>query len=109
MKRKLLSVIIISLVVSLAVTSCLSTDNETIEYSSDDTIHAFALNTIGGVNYAFTIDQANNKIHNINSIHLVEISAHFINQKKVLHGTRVKRKFFFPGEFSERELIDLAS
>jgi len=68
MKRKLLSVIIISLVVSLAVTSCLSTDNETIEYSSDDTIHAFALNTIGGVNYAFTIDQANNKIYNVDSL-----------------------------------------
>ena len=109
MKIKLVSVIVMSLLVSLTITSCLSTGNEKIEYSSDDTINAFALSAVGGVNDAFTIDQANNKIHNINSIHLVEISAHFINQKKVLHGTRVKRKFFFPGEFSERELIDLAS
>lgn len=68
MKIKFLSVIAISLLVSLAVTSCLSTDNEAVEYSSDDTVHAFALNTIGGVNYAFTIDQTNKIIYNVDSL-----------------------------------------
>lgn len=68
MKIKFLSVIAISLLVSLTVTSCLSTDNETVEYSSDDTVHAFALSAIGGVNYVFTIDQANKRIYNVDSL-----------------------------------------
>lgn len=39
----------------LPLLSCL--DTEEIEYSPDATIHAFALDTIHGVNYKFTIDQ----------------------------------------------------
>lgn len=55
MRIKFLSVIVSFFLVSFAVTSCL--DTEEIEYSPDATIHAFALDTIHGVNYKFTIDQ----------------------------------------------------
>ena len=49
MRIKFLSVIVSFFLVSFAVTSCL--DTEEIEYSPDATIHAFALDTIHGVNY----------------------------------------------------------
>lgn len=55
MRIKFLSVIVSFFLVSFAVTSCL--DTEEIEYSPDATIHAFALDTVHGVNYKFTIDQ----------------------------------------------------
>ncbi|WP_321333629.1 DUF6242 domain-containing protein [uncultured Bacteroides sp.] len=67
MKIKFLSIIISSLFISFAVTSCLNTDDNA-EYSSDDTIHAFAIDTIHGADYAFTIDQSNNKIYNADSL-----------------------------------------
>lgn len=54
--------------VTLAVTSCLDSDNNTIEYSSDDTIRAFRLDTIYGVKYNFTIDQINRLIYNADSV-----------------------------------------
>lgn len=43
--------------VSLAITSCLDSNENLGEYSPDATIHAFVLDTIHGVNYKFTIDQ----------------------------------------------------
>ena len=49
MRIKFLSVIVSFFLVSFAVTSCL--DTEEIEYSPDATIHAFALDTVHGVNY----------------------------------------------------------
>ena len=55
MRIKFLSVIVSFFLVSFAVTSCL--DTKEIEYSPDATIHAFALDTVHGVNYKFTIDQ----------------------------------------------------
>lgn len=55
MRIKFLSVIVSFFLVSFAVTSCL--DTEEVEYSPDATIHDFALNSILGVNYEFTIDQ----------------------------------------------------
>lgn len=56
MRIKFLSVIVSFIVVSLAITSCLDSD-ENYEYSPDATIHAFALDTVHGVNYRFTINQ----------------------------------------------------
>ena len=55
--------------VSFVITSCLDDDNN-IEYSPDATIHAFALDTIGGygVNYKFTIDQIKGLIYNEDSL-----------------------------------------
>ena len=55
MRIKFLSFIVSFFLLSFAVTSCL--DTEEIEYSPDATIHAFALDTVHGVNYKFTIDQ----------------------------------------------------
>ena len=68
MKIKFLSVILCSFATAIIVSSCLSSDEKNIEYSSDDTIHAFAIDTIYGENYAFTIDNANNKIYNVDSL-----------------------------------------
>lgn len=56
MRIKFLSVIVSFFFVSLAITSCLDSD-ENYEYSPDAIIHAFALDTIHGVNYKFTINQ----------------------------------------------------
>ena len=55
MRIKFLSVIVRFFLVSFAETSSL--DTEEIEYSPDATIHAFALDTVHGVYYKFTIDQ----------------------------------------------------
>lgn len=74
--RKILSVIASFLTLSLAVTSCLNSDND-YELSSDDTITGFELDAIYGVNYKFTIDQlagqtiegySIGKIYNVDSV-----------------------------------------
>lgn len=69
MRIKFLSFIASFFMVSFVITSCLDDDNN-IEYSPDATIHAFALDTIGGygVNYKFTIDQINSLIYNEDSL-----------------------------------------
>ena len=68
MRIKSLPVIIASfLVSSLAITSCLDSDNN-YELSSDDWITAFSLDTIYGVTYKFTIDQINGHIYNVDSV-----------------------------------------
>ncbi|NDV66387.1 DUF6242 domain-containing protein [Bacteroides sp. 224] len=67
MKIKLLPAIVSTLFLTLAVTSCLDS-NDNIEYSSDDTIKAFSLDTIYGVTYKFTIDQVNGLIYNVDSV-----------------------------------------
>lgn len=56
MRIKFLSVIVSFLLVSVATTSCLDNDNN-IEYSPDAIIKAFAIDTIHGVTYNFTINQ----------------------------------------------------
>lgn len=56
MRIKFLSVIVSFLLVSVATTSCLDNDNN-IEYSPDASIKAFAIDTIHGVTYNFTINQ----------------------------------------------------
>lgn len=68
MRIRFLSVIAVFLIVSVsfAVSSCLDSDT-TYEYSSDATIHAFAIDTIHGKDYAFTIDQLNRLIYNRDS------------------------------------------
>jgi hypothetical protein len=66
MRIKQISAIVCSLVASIGVTSCLET--ESYEYSSDNTISAFALDTIYGVSYPFSIDQINGRIFNRDSL-----------------------------------------
>lgn len=67
MRIKFLSVILSFLIVSVAVSSCLDSD-ENYEFSSDATIHAFALDTVYGKNYQFSIDQINRLIFNEDSL-----------------------------------------
>lgn len=68
MRTRFLSVIAGFLLVSITITSCLDSDDEVPEYSSDATIHAFSLDTIHGVDYKFEIDQLNNLIYNPDSM-----------------------------------------
>lgn len=67
MRIKFLSVIVSFLVVSIAVSSCLNSD-DTYEYSSDATVHAFGLDTIHGRHYKFSIDQLSRLIYNKDSL-----------------------------------------
>lgn len=68
MKIKHLSVVIALFWATFTVTSCLDSNNTEIVYSSDDTIQAFELDTIYGVNYKFTIDQRGRQIYNLDSV-----------------------------------------
>ncbi|KAA6325778.1 hypothetical protein EZS27_025046 [termite gut metagenome] len=67
MRIRSLLVIISIFFASFVVVSCLGSDI-VIEYSSDDTIYTFELDTVYGVNYAFTIDQIKGKIFNKDSM-----------------------------------------
>lgn len=68
MRIKFLSVIVSFLFVSFAVSSCLDSDDNTYELSSDATVHAFGLDTIYGKHYTFTIDQLRRVIYNRDSL-----------------------------------------
>ena len=68
MRTRFLSVIVGFLLVSVAMSSCLNSDDEAPVYSTDATIHAFSLDTIHGVDYRFEIDQLNNLIYNPDSM-----------------------------------------
>lgn len=67
MRLKFLSIIVSFLIVSVAVSSCLNSDNN-YEFSTDATIHAFQLNTIYGKTYKFEIDQIQRIIYNRDSL-----------------------------------------
>lgn len=67
MRIKFLSLIVSFLIVSIAVSSCLDSD-ENYELSSDATIHAFGIDTIHGKYYKFSIDQLNRLIYNMDSL-----------------------------------------
>lgn len=67
MRIKFLSVIGSFLLISFAMSSCLG-DEETIEYSPNALVQAFALDDVLGVNYAFTIDQLSGRIYNQDSL-----------------------------------------
>ncbi|AVM57711.1 hypothetical protein C3V43_08035 [Bacteroides heparinolyticus] len=67
MRIKFLSVIVSFLVVSVALSSCLKSEDN-YELSSDATIHAFGIDTIHGKYYKFTIDQINRVIYNRDSL-----------------------------------------
>lgn len=67
MRIKFLSVIVSFLIVSIAVSSCLDSDDN-YEYSSDATVHAFGIDTIHGKHYKFSIDQLNRRIFNKDSL-----------------------------------------
>ena len=67
MRIKFLSVIASFLVMSVVMSGCLDSD-DTYEFSSDATLHAFAIDTIYGVDYTFTIDQLNRLIYNRDSL-----------------------------------------
>lgn len=68
MRIKFLSVIVSFLFVSFAISSCLDSDDNTYELSSDATVHAFGLDTIYGKHYTFTIDQLKRIIYNRDSL-----------------------------------------
>ncbi len=67
MRIKFLSVIVSFLIVSIAMSSCLDSDNNA-EYSSDATVHAFGLDSVFGKHYKFSIDQLNRLIYNKDSM-----------------------------------------
>lgn len=67
MRIKFLSVIVSFLIVSIAMSSCLDSDDNT-EFSSDATVHAFGLDTVYGKHYKFSIDQLNRLIYNKDSM-----------------------------------------
>lgn len=67
MRIKLLSAIVSFLLISFSMSSCLG-DNGTIEYSSNALIQSFALDTVKGKNYLFTIDQLRGRIYNQDSM-----------------------------------------
>lgn len=67
MRIKFLSVIVSFLLVSFAMSSCLG-DDDPIEYSPNALLQAFALDTIHGVKYPFTIDQLSGRIYNQDSL-----------------------------------------
>lgn len=68
MKIKILPVILSVFIISLAVTSCLGSDDDNYEYSSDATVRAFEIDSIYGVYPKFTIDQINRRIFNVDSV-----------------------------------------
>lgn len=68
MRIKFLAIIASFLFVSIAISSCLDSDDNTIELSSDATVHAFGIDTIYGKYYKFTIDQLNRVIYNQDSL-----------------------------------------
>lgn len=67
MRIKFLSVIAGFLMVSVTLSSCLKSEDNS-ELSSDATIHAFGIDTIHGKYYKFTIDQINRVIYNRDSL-----------------------------------------
>lgn len=67
MKIKFVWAIVSFFFITIAISSCLDSNDE-VEYSSDDTIRSFALDTIYGVEYKFTIDQVNRRIYNVDSL-----------------------------------------
>lgn len=68
MRIKFLAIIAGFLFVSIAISSCLDSDDNMAELSSDATVHAFGLDTIYGKHYQFTIDQLNRVIYNQDSL-----------------------------------------
>ena len=67
MRTKFLLIIACFVFVSVAISSCLDSDTE-YAYSSDATVHAFALDTIHGRKYKFEIDQIQRLIFNRDSL-----------------------------------------
>ncbi len=68
MRIKFLAIIASFLFVSIAISSCLDSDDNIIELSSDATVHAFGIDTIYGKHYKFTIDQLKKEIYNQDSL-----------------------------------------
>lgn len=67
MRTKFLLIIACFVFVSVAISSCLDSDTE-YEFSSDATVHAFAIDTIHGKKYKFEIDQIQRLIFNRDSL-----------------------------------------
>lgn len=68
MRRKFLSIIVGFLALSIAISSCLDSDDSVYELSSDATVRAFGIDTIHGKYYKFTIDQLRKIIYNKDSL-----------------------------------------
>lgn len=67
MRIKFLTIIASFLFVSIAISSCLDSE-ETMELSSDATVYAFGIDAVYGRYYKFTIDQLNREIYNKDSL-----------------------------------------
>ena len=67
MRTKFLLIIVCFVFVSVAISSCLDSDTQ-YEFSSDATVHTFALDTIHGKKYKFEIDQIQRLIFNRDSL-----------------------------------------
>lgn len=70
MRIKFLAIIASFLFASIAISSCLDSDDTKIAYSSDATVYAFGIDTVYGKYYKFTIDQLNRRIYNRDSLPL---------------------------------------
>jgi hypothetical protein len=68
MRLKFLTVILGFLTVSIAISSCLDSNDPVYDYSTDATIHAFGLDSIHGRHYKFTIDQLQGLVYNTDSL-----------------------------------------
>lgn len=67
MRTKFLFILASFLSLSIAISSCLDTD-ETTEYSTEATLYTFGLDSVNGRHYQFTIDQLQRIIYNRDSM-----------------------------------------
>lgn len=68
MRIKFLTFIASFFFIAITISSCLDSNNSTIELSSDATVRAFGIDTIHGKSYKFTIDQLSRMIYNRDSL-----------------------------------------
>lgn len=68
MRTKFLSILASFFILSAALSSCLNSDDDDIEYSTEATIYAFGLDTVLGRHYQFTIDQLQRIVYNRDSM-----------------------------------------
>lgn len=80
MKNKILLTLMGFVLVSMAVTSCLKSDDDTIYYGVDTSVRAFSIDTIAGKKYRFSIDNLNSIIFNPDSLPYLSdtLMSHFL-------------------------------
>lgn len=94
MKIKHLPVLTGLLFTAIVSSSCLKNDNKAYELGTDATIHSIKIDTIYGKETPLTIDQANNKIFNIDSlpVHADTIINKLLVTELVTGGAWITRK-----------------